>query len=189
MFEGRTFTSIAMALCIAIAAIAYVLIAPFDSNNHSVTTSKSVSAPVTDKYPLLIGKPFPEVEMINSNGESVSTHDLLMRGKVVLFLEPGCNGCDGMISKWNDLLNRRVVSSDEIMGITFQPPSEAGQFRAQKNITFPLYLDTCFTFMNRHSVTEFPLMLVVGKSGTIHESTYSISRQIFPDQLRRWLDN
>ncbi len=143
----------------------------------------------TEKYRLLIGKKFPTASLVSSDGKLVSTAELVVAGKVVLFLDPGCNSCEGMINKWIGLIERRTVGADEVLGITNMTPADAALYHQERRMNFPLFCDTARYFFNNHEVTDFPLQLVVGRSGTIHEHTYDVGRQIFPDQLSRWLQN
>ena len=143
----------------------------------------------TEKYRLLIGKKFPTTQLVDSKGYLVSTTELVASGKVILFLDPGCNSCVGMINKWIDLVERHTVNADEVIGITNMLPADAALYHQELRMNFRLFCDTARYFFNNHEVTDFPLQLVVGRSGTIHEHTFDVGRQIFPDQLNRWLQN
>lgn len=154
-----------------------------DSSKPSVVQSQS------EKYRLLIGKPFPNVELIAADGQRITTAELLSNGKVVLFLDPGCNSCEAMVNKWTALVGKRQVAATDVLAICFLQPDDAAEYHTKHQMNFPIYSDTAQYFIKNHELTDFPLQLVVGKSMTIHEHTYDFQRQVFFDQLERWLKN
>lgn len=177
---------------LAVAGMVYWIVAKDKLQNYyedSDNSAPQLISNTTEKYRLLIGQKFPTTNLTNSEGHTVSTSDLLQSGKVVLFLDPGCNSCEAMIGKWVGLIERRSVSPDDVVGICNMNPADAALYHQERRMNFRLFCDTAMYFWNNHSVTDFPLQLVVGKSGTIHEHTYDVGRQIFPDQLNRWLLN
>ncbi len=177
-------------IVVAIGGAAYWLFAGDKLQNYYEESEDQDTSPMREeKYKLLVGKRFPSVELVTTDGKESGTFELLKSGGVVLFLEPGCNLCEAMIDKWNGLIEKRTVGADEVVGITFMRPAEAEAYRSGRRMDFSLYCDTMGIFLNNHDVTEFPLQVVVGKSGAIYEHTIDIGRQIFPDQLRNWLQN
>lgn len=183
---------IILMILLGLAGVVYWLVSKDKLQNYyedaeSVVPQRSPVA--SDKYRLLIGNKFPSAQLVGGDGRVVSTADLLRSGKVVLFVDPGCNSCDGMVAKWIDLVDRHTVSAEEVVAICFMKPEDAESYRNQQRMNFRLFCDTARYFMNNHEVTDFPLQLVVGRSGTIHEHTYDVGRQIFPDQLNRWLQD
>jgi peroxiredoxin len=143
----------------------------------------------TTGYRLLIGKTFPDVEVIDLESNSLRTTTLVSSGRVVLFLEPTCSFCERMISKWRRQLEDGAVRADEIVAIVPAALETAQAYKRLQGIPFTVYVDTGFVFMTRFQVTDFPLQLVVGRSGTIHDYNFQIERQIFPDQIRRQFAN
>ncbi len=177
---------------LAVAGMVYWFVSKDKLQNYYEDTEGVTSQPAPDsseKYRLLIGKKFPTARVVSTEGKSISTSELMTSGKVVLFLDPGCNNCEGMINKWIGLIDRHTVSAEEVVGITNMSPADAALYHQERGMNFRLFCDTARYFMNYHDVTDFPLQLVVGRSGTIHEHTYDVGRQIFPDQLNRWLQN
>lgn len=188
-----TMTKLIIAIAVlAIAGMVYWFVSKDKLENYyedSDNTSLQQPPSATEKYRLLIGKRFPSTSLVSSDGKLVRTSELVAGGKVILFLDPGCNSCEGMINKWVGLVDRHTVGADEVVGITNMLPADAALYRQERRMNFPLLCDTARYFFNNHEVTDFPLQLVVGRSGTIHEHTYDVGRQIFPDQLNRWLQN
>ncbi|MBK7092865.1 MAG: redoxin domain-containing protein [bacterium] len=177
---------------LAVAGMVYWIVGKDKLQNYYEDSDNSTpqqTSKTTEKYRLLIGQRFPTTNLTNTDGHTVSTSELLKGGKVVLFLDPGCNSCEGMISKWVGLVDKRSVSAEEVIGICNMDPVDAALYSQERRMNFRLYCDTARYFWNNHDVTDFPLQLVVGKSGTIHEHTFDVGRQIFPDQLNRWLQN
>lgn len=177
---------------LAVAGMVYWIVSKDKLQNYyedSDNTEPSQIVNTSEKYRLLIGQKFPVADLVSTDGKGINTAELLKSGKVVLFLDPGCNSCEGMISKWVGLVDKRSVSGEEVIGICNMDPVDAALYHQERRMNFRLFCDTARYFMNNHSVTDFPLQLVVGRSGTIHEHTYDVGRQIFPDQLNRWLQN
>ncbi len=139
----------------------------------------------TTGYRLLIGKPFPNIEILDLDGTPVHTGNLISRGRVIVFLEPTCSYCAQMISKWRSQFEEKRMLAEEVVAIVPAGLETARAYARLQSIPFAVYVDTGFTFMNRYQVTDFPLQLVVGRSGTIHDYNFQIERQIFPDQIHR----
>lgn len=175
---------------LALAGVTYWFISKDKIENYYEEPAAAVPAaaqPAAAKYRLLIGKHFPDTELIDVNGARTSSGALARFGCVVLFLETSCSNCEAMIEKWKKLVLNGTIAQDQIFAICFQGPTEAAAYHQDRALNFPVYCDTAGYFWNNHEVHDFPLQLVVGRSGTIHESTYDAQRQVFPDQLNRWL--
>ncbi len=152
-----------------------------ESEKSQVRPESSVAD--TTGYRLLIGKPFPDVEVLDLEGEPLRTGNLISNGRVIIFLEPTCSYCEKMISKWRSQLESGDFREDEVAAIVPAALETARAYKRLQGIPFSVYVDTGFVFMTRFQVADFPLQLVVGRSGTIHDYNFQIERQIFPDQI------
>lgn len=181
---------ICVLIVLALAGAAYWLVSRSKIENYYEESAKLAPVPApdaNDKYRLLVGKPFPDAELIDVKGTKTSSGTLVRSGGVVLFLETSCSNCEAMIEKWKKLVVNGTIARDQIFAICFQGPAEATTYHQHREMNFPLFCDTAGYYMIQHEVHDFPLQLVVGRSGTIFESTYDAKRQVFPDQLKRWL--
>ena len=183
---------IILIIVLAAAGIVYWIVSGDKLENYyeeaeSPTANRVQTA--ADSYRLLVGKKFPNTGLISTDGQTVATGDLLANGKVILFLDPGCSNCEAMTDKWTALLGKKLIPPDVVIGICFAAPAEAAKYHDERRLNFPLYCDTLQYFVKHHELYEFPLQLVVGQSLTIYESTYDPKKQVFADQLERWLKN
>ncbi len=170
-------------------AIAILILAQILGGCSSSEKSEKSQAPSTSSfvdttgYRLLIGKPFPDVEVLDLEGNSLRTASLTRDGRVIIFLEPTCSYCEKMISKWRLQFEKGSFSDDEVVAIVPAALETARAYKRLQSIPFSVYVDTGFVFMTRFQVTDFPLQLVVGRSRTIHDYNFQIERQIFPEQI------
>ncbi|MCC6963416.1 MAG: redoxin domain-containing protein [candidate division Zixibacteria bacterium] len=145
----------------------------------------SKAATDTTGYRLLIGQQFPNVEVLDLDGNVTKTSQILGQGRVFLFLEPTCSYCVKIIDRWRDQFEKKLMSPEEVAAIVPASVEAAQAYQRLQSLPFAVYVDTGLIFMNRFQVTDFPLQLVVGKSGTIHDYNFQVDRQIFADQIRR----
>lgn len=139
----------------------------------------------TAGYRLLIGKQFPTVDVLDLDGNVTTTSQVVGQGRVILFLEPTCSYCAKMIDRWRDQFEKKLMTPEEVAAIVPASVETARAYRRLQSLPFAVFVDTGFVFMNRFQVTDFPLQLVVGRSGTIHDYNFQVDRQIFADQIRR----
>lgn len=139
----------------------------------------------TTGYRLLIGRQFPNIDVLDLDGSVTKTGQVVEHGRVILFLEPTCSYCAKMIDRWRDQFEKKLMAPEEVAAIVPASMETARAYKRLQSLPFTVYVDTGFVFMNRFQVTDFPLQLVVGKSGTIHDYNFQVDRQIFADQIRR----
>ncbi len=173
-------------ICYAIALLSTICLALAcnTSQKSEPKMSPKVTADTTS-YRLLIGKQFPDIELLDLDGNSLLTSRIFAQGRVILFLEPTCSYCAKMIDRWRDQFEKKLMTPEEVVAIVPASVETARAYKRLQSLPFAVFVDTGFVFMNRFQVTDFPLQLVVGKSGTIHDYNFQVDRQIFADQIRR----
>ncbi len=143
------------------------------------------NAPQSDLKP---GVLFPDVALIDEASTNVQSQSLLAgTGGVVVFMDLACPPCKEMTDK----LERAYVSelSDvKVVGISPDKPHDVLYYRKKNNLTFPVYSDTAFTFMSRHHVQNFPLLVIVGKSGEVRDFTFDARLPIDADRIRELIE-
>ncbi len=151
-----------------------------------VEAAQDPNAPTTL---LKTGSAFPEVQLFDESGAPASTSQLLGgKGAVVLFMELGCPPCKEMSLKWQTALASGKAKDVPLIGITVNGPVYIRPYRLKNQLTFPIYSDTLNIFMDKYNVTNYPIELVIGKSGKITYSTFDSNEPIDFDQLKKQLE-
>lgn len=137
---------------------------------------------------LAAGTPFPDVTLFDEIGSPVGTSQLLdSRGGVVLFMELGCPPCQDMSAKWQAAIESGLAKGILVAGVTINLPINVRPYRLKHKLTFPIYSDSNNVFMDKYGVTNYPLEVVIGKSGTVNYTTFNSAEPIDFDKLSRWL--
>ena len=104
-------------------------------------------------------------------------------GAVFLFMEMGCPPCVAMSQKWQQMINNGAIAKDKVVGVIFEAEQSVGSYSTKNDLTFPIYCDTGKVFLKNYDVTEYPYVVVVGKSGKVHFQTYNPRDEISPKEL------
>lgn len=119
---------------------------------------------------------FPNVPVRGEDGRTHQTHDLLgPGGSVVIFMSLGCAPCKEMVAEWQRYLTAGKLGDIPLVAIADSQPDVIQIYKANNNITFPIYADTTHVFMSRYSVDEYPLRLMVDGGHIIRSHTYDPS--------------
>lgn len=122
---------------------------------------------------LLVGSTFPNLELVSTAPGAIPTARLYSDdGSIFIFLEPGCPPCESMTRKWQGLIDEGKISRERVVGVSFGEPENLAAYAKHNGLTFPIYCDTAAVFMRDFGVGDFPLVVVVGRSGTIRMFTY-----------------
>lgn len=150
---------IGLALVVAVIAGVYVG-RTLRARTHSV-----VEPP---PFPFKTGEPMPDVALLDSLGAVVQTSALLKPdGAVVLFLDPDCDGCTAMSTRWERALADGSVGVVNVFGISRAPASTTQPYRVAHHLSYPIYQDAHDTFLSQYGLASYPLEVVVGRSGRI----------------------
>lgn len=136
---------------------------------------------------LKVGNPFPDVALIDNEGASWSTKEILGSGGVVLFLDLECPPCVDAAVRWQRAVDEGLLSADQLLGITYHSRETIRGFESDHALQFPLLQDSTMTFRTRYDVDRFPLQVVVGASGRIRWTSYDSETPIDPVALQKQL--
>lgn len=139
---------------------------------------------------LQVGAGFPDLELQAVESKSVRTSDLIKdNGSIFLFLEPGCPPCESMTKKWQAMIDQGEFPREQLIGVSFELPEHLQSYAKHNALTFPIYSDTASVFMRDYGVADFPLLVVVGKSGLVKMYTYDHRVSFDPQELAKQLAN
>ena len=135
----------------------------------SLRTRNAPEVVETPEFPFMPGDAFPDVRLADSLGTEVGSVELVAskRGAVVLFLDPNCEGCSAMATRWEQAVSAGVIQSERVFGITSEAAATNAQYRAAHALSYPIYQDVETAFLERHGVVTYPMEVVVGASGEI----------------------
>ena len=121
------------------------------------------------EFPFKPGDAFPDVRLADSLGTEMGSLELVRgkQGAVVLFLDPNCEGCTAMASRWEQGVTEGVIEPDRIFGISMETAAKNEEYRVAHALSFPIFQDVESAFLNRHGVVTYPMEVVVATSGTI----------------------
>ncbi|HWR81719.1 MAG TPA: redoxin domain-containing protein [Candidatus Deferrimicrobium sp.] len=113
------------------------------------------------------GEMFPDVKLVDLNGDSVNTHDFIREKKtVVMFLTVGCTPCTDAINLWKTYADR-FPGNMLIVGICAGERESAKAYSEETGFPFSLYCDTDFTFMAKYKIRRFPSFVGLTENGVI----------------------
>lgn len=115
------------------------------------------------------GDPFPDVRLADSLGVEAGSRALVREkhGAVVLFLDPNCEGCSAMASRWEQALAGGLIEAGRVFAVSSETAEKNERYRAEHALSYPVYRDVEHAFLNRHGVVTYPMEVVVSASGTI----------------------
>lgn len=152
------------------------------------TETAEVEADVFQSLTLKPGATFPDVELETTSYGRVNSRSILHHeGTVVLFLEADCSPCHSLSIDWQRAIDEGVITRDQVVGISYSDVNHVIEALANYHVDFPMYADPNYTFMDQYGVDGFPLILVVGKSGTIRYSDIDARKKVSPGDLREFL--
>lgn len=139
---------------------------------------------------LQVGTRFPDLELVTSDSGTIRTSEMTARdGSVFVFMEVGCPPCETMTQKWQELINSGEIARDQVIGISFEELTYVQTYAKKRGLTFPIYADTGMVFMRNYGVAEFPLVVVVGRTGDVKMYTYDARVSFDADELKKQMLN
>lgn len=139
---------------------------------------------------LQVGAAFPDLELMTADSGKVRTGDMIANdGSVFIFMETGCPPCETMTQKWQDLINSGSIAANQVVGVSFEDPQHVQTYAKKRGLTFPIYADTGMVFLRDYGVTDYPLVVVVGKSGAVKMYTFDARVSFVVDELNKQMSN
>ena len=177
-----------------LAAIAVILIAAsaglylggrFHSSDDN---SPTVNAGVFGNLKLAVGTAFPKIELIDTVYQTRTTSELLRpNGTVILFTDNDCEPCHTVSTYLQQMIDEGVVLADQVIGITFDDAGSVRTFMQNAGISYQIYSDEAFRFINEYGVDAFPLILMVDQSGIITYSYDDSQIEPEPEAIKAYL--
>lgn len=113
------------------------------------------------------GEPFAAVELSDLQGNVVNTADLVRGHKtLVLFLSSGCKSCSEAVARWKEDI-KELPADVSVFGISPGDSVEVQNYRDKLDISFPLYSDSGYMFMQQYDVTAFPSVFCLDAEGRV----------------------
>lgn len=130
---------------------------------------------------LTTGRLAPDFTLTTIDGRSVSLHDLLRHGPVVLaFFKVSCPVCQLAFPYYERLA--RAHCDDKgvtVLGICQNKASDANAFAREYGVTFPIALDNDangYEVSNAYGLTNVPTLFYIAPSGEIEVSSIGWSK-------------
>lgn len=182
---NSTLKSVLMVVIVFVVAVGGVLLGMKlrdNAGSASQATAEDSNAPMSL---LKIGAAFPNVNVIDEGGTATTTGAVLGdRGGVVLFMELGCPPCKEMSEKWQKAINSGEAKDIPLYGVTINLPVNIRPYRLKHNLTFPIYSDSVNFFMDSMQVENYPLQVVVGKSGKVESFTFDSNEELDLEKIQ-----
>ena len=185
---NSTLKSVLMVVVVFVVAVGGVLLGMRLRDNAGAEpqmTAEDSNAPTSL---LKVGEVFPKAQVIDEGGLTTTTDDIVGgKGAVVLLMELGCPPCKEMSEKWQTAINSGEAKEIPLYGVTINLPVNIRPYRLKHNLTFPIYSDSVNFFMDSMLVENYPLQVVVGKSGTVQSYTFDSNEKLDFEMLRTQL--
>jgi peroxiredoxin len=128
---------------------------------------------------LAAGVPAPDFSLPTVDGKTVSLHEALQKGPVVLaFFKVSCPVCQYAFAFFERMYQANHESKVSFVGISQDKAKDTEAFMAQFGITFPVALDDPkhYAVSNAYGLTNVPTLFYVDPSGEIEISSVSWSK-------------
>lgn len=142
-------------------------------------------------FPFMPGDAFPDVLLADSLGTGVGSIELVSRtrGAVVLFLDPACEGCSEMATRWERALSEGVIAPDRVFGVSAETAAENARYRVAHALSYPIYQDVESAFLLRHGVDTYPMEVVVNGAGTVQAVSTDSRTPIDGESIHALIEN
>ena len=143
------------------------------------------------EFPFRPGDTLPDVRLADSLGTEVGSVELVKsrHGAVVLFLDPNCEGCAAMATRWEQGLSDGVIEPERLFAVTTGTAEVNEQYRAGHMLSYPIYRDVESAFLEQHGVVTYPMEVVVGPTGTIQSLSTDSKTPIDGESIRELIEH
>ena len=152
-------------ICIAAASGMY-----FGSSFNNATT-ENINPDSFDTFrdlKLLPDSTFPDVQLLDKNAHFVNSQSMLHKKEsIILFIDSECPPCHDIADYWQNMINQQKILNEQIIAISFNDYGYLEDFIDSSHITFSVYTDPDFTFMQTFGVDAYPLTMYVNADGII----------------------
>ena len=122
---------------------------------------------------LNIDSTFPNVTVIDFDVNEVGTASLLNdKRTIVVFIDSECPPCHNKVKHWQTEIDKGNISKEQVIAITFNDLGYIEEFLSMYNVTFGVYSDFNFEFLNKYGVDAYPFEMLVDNNGIIKEVNF-----------------
>ena len=122
---------------------------------------------------------FPNVTVVDFDINEVGTTSLLSdKNTVVIFIDAECPPCHDKVKHWQTEIDNGNISNDQVIAITFNDLAYIEEFLKKYNVTFGVYSDFNFEFMNMYGVDAYPFEILVDSNGIIKETNFENNQYV-----------
>ena len=128
---------------------------------------------------LAAGKQAPDFSLLTVDGKTVSLHDALKKGPVVLaFFKVSCPVCQYAFPYYERMFQAHRHSNVSFIGISQDKAKDTQAFTKQFGVTFPVALDDPqdYAVSNAYGLTNVPTLFYIDQGGEIAISSVSWSK-------------
>ena len=129
---------------------------------------------------LIVGKMAPDFSLHALDGKTVSLHEFLEQGPVVLlFFKVSCPVCQFAFPLYERLAQAHKDSGATVLGVSQNKSSDAKAFAREYGVTFPIALDNDsnhYAVSNAYGLTNVPTLFYIAPSGEIEVSSVGWSK-------------
>lgn len=128
---------------------------------------------------LVAGVQAPDFSLLTVDGKTVSLHEALKKGPVVLaFFKVSCPVCQYAFPFYERMFQANRDSEVSFIGISQDKAKDTQAFIKQFGITFPVALDDPkhYAVSNAYGLTNVPTLFYIDPSGEIEISSVSWSK-------------
>jgi len=117
-----------------------------------------------------IGKPAPNFQLQNLDGQSISLNDLKGKPVLVNFWATWCHPCVSEMPYLQEIYGEWSGKGLILLAINIgESSSEAEQFLQDHNLSLPVLLDTNKAVARRYNIRGIPTTFFIDKDGIIQE--------------------
>jgi peroxiredoxin len=123
---------------------------------------------------LAIGEAFPNVSLMNIDGERVDSGKSVEGHKtLVFFLATTCDMCSDLIEAYRRE-SERFPADLQSFAVCPDLPAEAQAYAGEHDLPFPLYCDTARSFQFEHGIIAFPTLMALDSRGVIRYMNFGM---------------
>jgi len=144
-------------------------------------TSKSIKSTSNTIYNYLLkeGKPFPDFNFKDLNGNQYTKNDLLGSTVVIKCWFIQCKTCVEEFPKINDLYDRYESNGNVVfLSLAFDKPNKLKAFLTKKEFRYPVIAEQKKFMKNEMDVIQYPTHLIIDQYGDIKKMVNNIDSLI-----------
>ncbi|MCP4703992.1 MAG: peroxiredoxin family protein [candidate division Zixibacteria bacterium] len=108
---------------------------------------------------------FPEVFLLNSDGDVVNSHDIF-RGKntAIMFISPSCSPCAKAVEEWSTFYDK-LPQDFQIIAITCGSLIQTSEYLEEYDFPYQYFCDTGYVLVKDYGINRYPNIMCL--SGNI----------------------